>query len=496
MLIINIFVLLLILIIIGVGLYRKNRGFITIGICLALLLLIALSIYFIYKEETKNIVIPNLSSEEMEEILPIPNRIIYKNDNNEYLILDQYSGNVFSYIYSEMYNRVTNKIEGKVYSEDEIAKMQENGSFIEFDYNTKSKNYVFFLDENEVGAIKRFTDSGQVISTHFDNKEKIVKKLKFYERRFEKYDFYSKSYISSEKLEDFSSNYGITLKRDGVFQTVIEYAEEDNMDFLNMLDSLKFKIDEEIPNIDFDKQNVIITISRYDYENIKVNIGNVKYEFGNKNDFYTVNLLVVSKVTNTKCIYYNIVDTFEKNNTNEISNITNVTTSNMVQKITDSTIEIGFEGNNVEYSIKVKISIKDINIGDIIYVEGEKGLEKNGVLQINANSIEVCDRKKAKDEISLWLLNTYRVDGPGIEYYLVDNNGKGYIIVACYYDKFKYPIKMNVNNETETYLGMGRHLQSNYGYVLHEMCDITLDTKITDIDNIKGYVKIIEYIAD
>ena len=43
---------------------------------------------------------------------------------------------------------------------------------------------------------------------------------------------------------------------------------------------------------------------------------------------------------------------------------------------------------------------------------------------------------------------------------------------------------------------MGYHIQSDYGYVLHEMCDITLDTKITDIDNITGTVKIIEYIAD
>mgnify|MGYP007046665088 CR=1 FL=1 len=43
---------------------------------------------------------------------------------------------------------------------------------------------------------------------------------------------------------------------------------------------------------------------------------------------------------------------------------------------------------------------------------------------------------------------------------------------------------------------MGRHLQSNYGYHKHEICDITLDEKISDIDNIKGIAKMIEYIAD
>ena len=78
----------------------------------------------------------------------------------------------------------------------------------------------------------------------------------------------------------------------------------------------------------------------------------------------------------------------------------------------------------------------------------------------------------------------------------IDSDGKGYIIVLYSYDNFTYPIKLNVNNQTETFLGMGYHLQSNYGYVLHEMCDITLDTKITDVDNINGFVKTIEYIAD
>ena len=101
-----------------------------------------------------------------------------------------------------------------------------------------------------------------------------------------------------------------------------------------------------------------------------------------------------------------------------------------------------------------------------------------------------------KSEVEKYLKDTYRVDGMGIEYVSVDNSGNGFIIVTCNFDKFIYPVKLNVNSQTETFLGMGYHIQANYGYVLYEMCDITLDTKITDIDNIKGLVKTIEYIAD
>lgn len=115
---------------------------------------------------------------------------------------------------------------------------------------------------------------------------------------------------------------------------------------------------------------------------------------------------------------------------------------------------------------------------------------------IKASQIEILKKEKAKQEIGKFLNNTYRVDGMSIAYVDVNFNGNGYIIVECSFDKFNYPIKLNVDSNTETYLGMSYHLQSNYGYILHEICDITLKDKIVDVDNITGTVKSIEYIAD
>ena len=384
--------------------------------------------------------------------------------------------------------------------------MQERGRFIEFDYNTKSKNYVFFLDEDDVGIIKRFSDSGQVIKTRLDNKEEIIKKLDKYSKKYEKYNFEKSSFMSKNKLEDFSSIYDITQKREGVFQLILTYDEEENLRLLDILKAINFETDEEFPTIDFDKQNVIITISKYDFDNIRVNIGNIKYEFGKPNDFYTVNVLITSKVTNENCIYFNL---YNAGDYTELNKYVNLTTSGVVQKINENSINIGLGDYKEEYIVNIspetiitnyeyneKINISDINQWDLVYVEGEKSLEKDGLTYVNANKIEVCSKDKVKKEVSAWLMDTYRIDGPGIEYASVDNNGNGFIVVCWYYDKFKYPMKLNVNSKTETFLGMGRHLSSNYGYVLHEMCDITLDTKITNIDDIKGYVTTIEYIAD
>ena len=115
--------------------------------------------------------------------------------------------------------------------------------------------------------------------------------------------------------------------------------------------------------------------------------------------------------------------------------------------------------------------------------------------QVIKNSDYQVD-ERAKEEAQRYLKDTYRIDGMSIEEINVDSDGNGYIIVEYNYENSVYPIKLNVNSQTETFLGMGYHLESNYGYVLHEMCNITLDTKITDIDNIEGLVKTIEYIAD
>lgn len=64
-------------------------------------------------------------------------KIIYININNKYIIVNSCIS-AYTQIYSELYNRTINTIEGKVYSEEEISQMQNNGSFIEFDYDTCS----------------------------------------------------------------------------------------------------------------------------------------------------------------------------------------------------------------------------------------------------------------------------------------------------------------------------------------------------------------------
>lgn len=233
-----------------------------------LLVIISCIIYFIFKieinHEKNEIDTFGKISEDSE--LPIPNRIVYKRQNGKYVIIDSDSPE-FQYIYNELYRRTSNIIEGKTFKEEEISQMQEKECFIEFDYNRISKNYIFMLEEPEIGIIKRLEDGGQVIATNLEDKESLIKKIENWTKDFNYYDF----------------------------KEVIE--------------ALDVGPTEEIPKFNSNRETAVITLSKYEIKNVKQNIGNIKYEFGNYQDEFFVNILIVSKVVNTNCIYYEINNT-------------------------------------------------------------------------------------------------------------------------------------------------------------------------------------------
>lgn len=221
--------------------------------------------------------------------------------------------------------------------------------------------------------------------------------------------------------------------------------------------------------------------------------------------------IIVNEISENQITKNEIIENETNTIPQEMPEVNNdqITEGGVIINISGNKLEIGLDEAKIMYIVNindntkiknyennVESSLKDLKVGDSVYIEGKIEKEEKSIKNVDATKVEVCSKKKIKSEIERYLKDTYRIDGMGIEYINVDNAGKGFIIVEYIYDKFTYPIKLSVNSQTETFLGMGYHIQSNYGYILHEMCDITLDSKITDIDNINGAVKTIEYIAD
>ena len=158
--------------------------------------------------------------------------------------------------------------------------MKNEGSFVEFDYNTKSKNYIFMLEENEIGIIKYLSDSGQVIQTSIADKEEFIKNIEDITKDiYTKYDFDTEyNYNSKNELSKITNDLKLSqTKTSGVYQKIIK---DDENEYNSMLKKLNFESSNEMPKVDLNKQNVIITVSRYEIKDIKKNIGNLKYELG------------------------------------------------------------------------------------------------------------------------------------------------------------------------------------------------------------------------
>ena len=277
-------------------------------VCILLSVIISCIIYYIFKIEI------NLEKNEIDTFgkisedteLPIPNRIVYKRQNGKYVIIDSDSPEL-QYIYNELYRRTSNITEGKIFTEEEISKMQDKGCFIEFDYNRISKNFIFMLEETEIGIIKRLEDGGQVIATNLEDKENLIQKVENWTKDMKYYDFnQDKNITLDKKIEDIPNYIEFKEVQQGIYQKIIDYNE---YDFQEAIETLEIESSEEIPKFNSNRETAVITLSKYEIKNVKQNIGNIKYEFGNYQDEFFVNILIVSKVVNTNCIYYEINNT-------------------------------------------------------------------------------------------------------------------------------------------------------------------------------------------
>ena len=99
------------------GKVRKNRKVMLSGIFILLLLIIGIILFVIYSIESEQEELESQMGLSQNEILKVPDRIIYKNDKNEYFELYSFARD-FATIYTEIYNRIDEISEGKVLTDE------------------------------------------------------------------------------------------------------------------------------------------------------------------------------------------------------------------------------------------------------------------------------------------------------------------------------------------------------------------------------------------
>lgn len=278
-------------------------------ISLTFLALIILGIIFSIAIYDFKIVNFNTDSDFSESVIGKeiidPDRIVYKDsDGNYYEFLKDTKK------YNNLKALLGNSIKsynknGEILTDENIDELHSK-SFIEFDYKTASKNYIISLEKNNDKAVVKLADTGgTVVSKNIDNLNKIKRTLKTL------VDGENPQKLEYKEIYSINTINGIEYKYQQLFKNNSTYKRY-QAKITNLSDYDKFKqicniaIEEQINEETFVKNDVILTVSMLPKIEVKVNIGNIKYNFSNienANSKYTIHLLIVSKIVNTDCIY-------------------------------------------------------------------------------------------------------------------------------------------------------------------------------------------------
>ena len=278
----------------------KKRTKIIVILILCLIAVCLISALFIVPYIEQNQEYDNTFAENIID----PDRIVYKDEEGKYYQFEKGTEQYNELKYT-IAKSVTNYNEsGNTLTDEDIDKIHEK-SFIEFDYETASKNYIVPLEENEEkNMIKLGTTGGMVVTTNlknFNNIKKIANKVSegqpIYELRYQ--EMLSRNTLNTIEYKYLQQFKEINYK---IHQVKIQNIE----DYEKYKEMCNLAFDEEITEETFRDNDLILTISLVPKITVKVSIGNIKYTYEQMDEVnyqYTAHLLIVSKIVNTDCIY-------------------------------------------------------------------------------------------------------------------------------------------------------------------------------------------------
>ena len=248
-----------------------------------------------------------------DEII-LPDRIVYKNSNNQYYEFLKKSNE-----YNELINLVGNTLKnytnnGDVVSQDTIDNIH-NETFLEFDYETASKNYIIPFGNTLKDEMVKLSDTGgKICSTDLKNVNKIKKELdKKLTVGQKSYSLDYKEYISKNQ---FILDYKYTQQFKNINYKIYQVKIQDMKTYERYQEMCHLAFDDQITEDIFNDYDLILTASMVPKITVKVSVGNIRYTYEDvPNSYgaqYIAHLLVVSKIVNTDCIYNTDLSTVDQ----------------------------------------------------------------------------------------------------------------------------------------------------------------------------------------
>lgn len=412
----------------------KTRTKIIIIIILTLIAIGLIAGLFITQYYTPTAVNQNSENIFAKNIID-PDRIVYRNVDGKYYQFTK-GTDAYNQIKEAIQKSVSNYNEsGNTLSEEEIDSIHQK-SFIEFDYETASKNYIVPLEENEnANMIKLGNTGGIVVSNSLSDLKEISAVAKEQSQSQTAYDLSYKEMLSRNTIDSIEYKYLQQFKEINYKIHQVKIQDMETYELYKEMCNLAF--DEEIDENIFQDNDLILTVSLVPKINVKVNIGNIQYTYENMNDVdyqYTAHLLIVSKIVNTDCIYN--TDLTEINNKIEMENfesefdeqVDNLNTQIFVKDFDSFYQE--YQKATGEISQERAAEIAEIGFEEAKRVVGEYDKETQECREIEVTPNNFFTRKyNERDRTELYTVQGYvfsRKDemGNGVQIYVDKKLGK------------------------------------------------------------------------
>ena len=254
----------------------KKKIILSIAIIILVALTALVSIYITNNQKEQE----EKNKEEFSKNIINPDRIIYKNQEKYYEIKPE--NEIYKIIIEQMSKKIDTSKKETIISQEELDDMHNQESFIEFDYNTVSKNYILIL--NNKGKFAKMMDSGaELIKSNIDTNS-IKKEIDGKINNTKYYTMDNKEYISKNTLVSVEYKYLQQFKNinNQIYQTVIK--DNESLELYTAMCNLEF--DEEIPNDVFNNNVIVLTLAIPKDITVKINIGNLRYYYDNKKNNY------------------------------------------------------------------------------------------------------------------------------------------------------------------------------------------------------------------
>lgn len=233
-----------------------------------------------------------------------PDRIVYKTKGQDKYYVFTSAKNDYDQLLNQLIKCIDGVGEGIRLSEEDMKKIEQEENYIELDYDTISKNYVIAYQKENYNVIKRTNEGGIVVKKNIQHREELEKMLRQQIRGKETYCMSdTKEYKIPEAVPYQVPSWSNELKKyeQGIYSVRLGTKDA----YEKFVANNKLAMTENILEEQFEKTNVIATITKYSIEKIETRVGGVTLHFtGMENtEKYYINFYCLSKAININCIY-------------------------------------------------------------------------------------------------------------------------------------------------------------------------------------------------